>query len=371
MSESAFAWRTPVMRTVALEVDVVYTARLTRMAMIETGDECRFEQAWQVEYLQNLPRLKDGQIDHVALERQSEERSHKGYEINEGVRLDPYKVMEAFELLKSPDELLALLNGAGLFWGLGSLTWSQFLEWQRFVRCVRNPNFPENAVKPGYPAEAIKAVRGFPNKCFPASAWIEDDFIRQQRSRFAETNPEQPDPFATAKAFREEELRRLAMCFHQPSPKMIEFNFLLSATMFPTPDEMTERSQEQRSVAGKRRVQKTESKLKTLSKVSWFPEAYIAEYNLKPVMVVKASNILEAIAAAIWADRHHGIKYARCEGCQRLFNKESEHGQKYCSDTCKNVVTQRKWRERQRVAKDMAAQRKGKPKRAKKADLAK
>lgn len=346
---SKFAFKQAALRTVALEIDVVYKSRLTRIAIIGTGDECRFEEASQVEYWQTLPRLADGRIDSEELQKQNEERANAPQVIHEPIRLDPYAVMEAFECVQSQEELLSYLNEAGMFWSLGSLTWTQFLEWQRFVQCVRDPNFPENCLMDKYAAEALSAVNGFPNTCFPASAWKDDWVTRRERERAAERG--EADPFAFSKKFHEEEIRRQAMCFRKPSPKMFENHFLVPKKMLPTDAEMRERAEPHTSMSGKQRVQQTEKKLQTLSKLNWFAESYIAEYGLKPAIVVRAGWILDAIAAAIWANRYSGIKYARCEGCQRLFNKESEHGRKYCSGTCKNVVTQREWRKRKRDEK--------------------
>jgi hypothetical protein len=41
-------------------------------------------------------------------------------------------------------------------------------------------------------------------------------------------------------------------------------------------------------------------------------------------------NILEAIAATIYADRAHGLRYGKCKHCGKLFKFESDHDQEFC-----------------------------------------
>ena len=341
-------------RTVALKIDVIYRPILERMAMVGTGDECYFDRAEILEYWQRLPRRADGRIDGDELARRIEQPRTLTIEND---RLDAHSILNAFLKVQTERELLTFLNGAGPFWPASRLTWREFLEWQKFVRCVRDINFPQSATSDPYAAEALMAVNGFPSSCFPASQWTEDDSIRDARSRFVERG--ETDPFIEARRHHEKMLRSLAMWFRRP--RRLKPDFAVPGEHLPSDKELLEFSQPLSSKASARRRSKTQATLVALSKQSWFAEGYAADHDLTPALLIEPTCILEAIAAAMWVDRYTGVRYGKCEGCSKLFLKSSERERKYCSHGCKNKATQRAWRDRH----------KKKSKRAKKATLAK
>jgi len=151
---------------------------------------------------------------------------------------------------------------------------------------------------------------------------------------------------AAANIWREEKLLSLRQWFLRPRGDALSIAWLIS-------DAERKRLQE----AARRREPRAASP----------PEFLVKHYNLKPTLVIQATNVLEAIAATIYVDREHGVRYAKCENCGKLFKKESEHGQKYCRqlmkdgrilESCKNAATQREWRKRQKELQ-AAKRRKG------------
>ena len=77
--------------------------------------------------------------------------------------------------------------------------------------------------------------------------------------------------------------------------------------------------------------------------------------RLEPYLRIDALNILEAIAATIYADRLHGQRFGKCKYCGNNFKIESDHGQQFCprpvhlhSSPCKNAFLQHQRREKAR-----------------------
>ena len=74
-------------------------------------------------------------------------------------------------------------------------------------------------------------------------------------------------------------------------------------------------------------------------------EFLLPQDAMRPVLFIRATNTLEAIAAAIYADRIEGIEYRACEVCSDLFEVGTRDEKKYCSrERCKNTAHQRRMR---------------------------
>jgi len=54
--------------------------------------------------------------------------------------------------------------------------------------------------------------------------------------------------------------------------------------------------------------------------------------DLSPYLRFDVHNVVEAIAATRWVDRHSGVKYEKCDyrPCGKLFQVTSKHGRKFC-----------------------------------------
>jgi hypothetical protein len=96
-------------------------------------------------------------------------------------------------------------------------------------------------------------------------------------------------------------------------------------------------------------------------------EFLLAQNALKPVLLIRPSNTLQAIAAAIYGDRINGVEYRACEVCKSLFKLGAHSEKKYCNrEQCKNTAHQRNRRavahEKAAAAKRKRITKKGRPK---------
>ena len=74
--------------------------------------------------------------------------------------------------------------------------------------------------------------------------------------------------------------------------------------------------------------------------------------RLRPVFLVRPSYTLQAIAAAVFADRANGVEYRQCELCKDLFRVGSHKNKLYCDKkSCKNTAHQRRKRANARERK--------------------
>ncbi|MDE3202274.1 MAG: hypothetical protein KGN79_15285 [Acidobacteriota bacterium] len=84
---------------------------------------------------------------------------------------------------------------------------------------------------------------------------------------------------------------------------------------------------------------------------------------LRPALVIYASNTLEAIAAAIYADHSNGVEYRTCEFCNKLFPVGRQKSKRFCNQRqCKNAAHSRKVRQHERERKMLAKAKKKTPK---------
>lgn len=84
---------------------------------------------------------------------------------------------------------------------------------------------------------------------------------------------------------------------------------------------------------------------------------------LRPVLVIRPTSTLQAIAAAIYADHFYGIEYRTCEFCKRLFPVGTQKSKRFCNQSkCKNAAHSRNVRERKREEKTQSKSKKRVPK---------
>jgi hypothetical protein len=226
-----------------------------------------------------------------------------------GHNLNPYSLREAFVAVSDAPSALRFLNEAGIFWPTESVLWSQFQEWQRFFYWLRQPY--ETAVRSPEGAKAWRTADGFENQFFA-------------------TLPE-PEPNRVSK--------------YGPL-----WRFVL-------------RPERPHGVSVSIKWHETEDK-------SFDPRPPVKEWkgkDQKPFLSIETHNIVEAIAATIYADRCHGLVYAVCKHkpCSKLFRVESQHGQEFCpapkwltSSPCKNAYQAQARRDKLKATKQA---RKAKP----------
>jgi hypothetical protein len=74
-------------------------------------------------------------------------------------------------------------------------------------------------------------------------------------------------------------------------------------------------------------------------------EFLLPQETMRPILFIQPLNTLQAIAAAIYADRIPGVKCRVCDVCSELFEVGSRGEKKYCSrERCKNTAHQRRMR---------------------------
>jgi hypothetical protein len=229
-------------------------------------------------------------------------------EIRKFTNLDPYAVREAFAAVADPASALRFLSEAGNFWPFQAVRWSQFLEWQRFFEWLRRE--PDDAMRFPDGKKAWITTGGYTNEFFA------------ERAIFSPSEPKKIDP----KHMREIEVneRHTLQDLQQFAVKPIGDRVSIE---WRDPDDD--------SYALCPRVPEFQGR------------------KLAPFLHIEAHNVIEAIAATIFADRCDGVKNAKCKHCKRLFQVQSNHGQEFCpsgpstsSSTCKNAYQQQVYRDR-------------------------
>ena len=306
----------------AMPIEIDYRVRLGSVICEYRGQECCF---WQRDTLEMRERA-DGEYTQM----QKLADGTYTHQISAPEELDPYAIRDAFEKVKNESDALKFLKHAGRFWPKRSdVTWSQFQEWQEFVHLIRQHDFPELAQTNERATQALLAVNGFDNTFFtaPHSPYSDADKGELERA------PNGASVLGLISKERKENLVRLIHSFFAPPAEWM-------TTMYPPTDDATATAMEQDARAG---VFSLHTPLEFLAQ----------KYELKPVLVLQPPTILEAIAATIFADRRHGLRFGKCLHCKRIFEKRSGHKTKYCPNkTCKSAALQKGWRKRDKARRE-------------------
>jgi hypothetical protein len=246
-------------------------------------------------------------------------------QIRETTNLDPYAIRNAFEAVETPEEAARFLSEGGLFWPFESVRWTQFREWQDFFSFLRME--PEQARGMPMGLKALETARGFQNSFF---AQTDAEF---SRSRFPADVIEEIGGDRWTEIEMEDrrtlrELRRFAL-----HPVADGERGRVSVSWYDPNDS---HAPEDWKARRKRKSKRT---------------------MFEPFLRIETLNIVEAIAATIFADQINGTRVRKCKHCGRLFQVESDHGQEFCpaplhlkSSPCKNAYLQKMRRNRQKEA---------------------
>jgi hypothetical protein len=238
--------------------------------------------------------------------------------------LNPYAVRNEFETIEDEKEAVRFMSESGRFWPFHNVLWSQFQEWQAFFRWLRTE-----------PVEAMKDSEG--KKAWDTAAGLGNSFFTLSDAEFSRSRfPVDVIEDYGATGWREIEiqdreqlfcLRRFAL--HPERPRegnRVSLDWYDPSNEHP-PEDWKAR------IKGKKKG------------AVW--ELYLH---------VEALNVVEAIAATIFADRANGTRFGKCKHCGKLFKIESGHGQTFCpapahlqTSPCKNAHLQF---ERRRNEKD-------------------
>jgi hypothetical protein len=258
-------------------------------------------------------RPKEGDLLFDLPRREGEGR------IRRSTNLDPYAIRDAFEAVKDPTAALRFLSEAGRFWPFEAILWSQFQEWQLFFRWLRLA--PEKAMLSPEGQRAWLTADGFKNLFFT-------DIPRFSPEAIQEIGPEGMREIEVADRQRLIELRRFAL-----KPERLH-GYCISLEWHEVGDTSYKRCPPSKKFKGK---------------------------DQKPFLSIEAHNIVEAIAATIYADRCDGLEYEQCKRCGKLFKVNSKHGQEFCPPTrldiktspCKNAFLAQARRDRIRASKSL------------------
>jgi hypothetical protein len=219
-----------------------------------------------------------------------------------GHNLDPFAVRNEFVAVNDVPSALRFLSQAGTFWPFHYILWSQFQEWQRFFYWLRQPY-----------ETAIQSPEGA--RVWQAAQSGKDQF-------FTQVQPYSPEEM---QEIGHEELRKMEVAGRQSLFHLRRFalwpgrasSYCVSIEWHEVGDETFKRCPPTKSFKGR---------------------------DQKPFLNIEAHNVIEAIAATIYADRSDGIAYEACKHCRKLFTVESDHGQEFCprpawlrSSPCKNA----------------------------------
>jgi hypothetical protein len=87
--------------------------------------------------------------------------------------------------------------------------------------------------------------------------------------------------------------------------------------------------------------------LSTANPLFQFPHG-ISAMDKWPHFLVERSYCEDAIRATITIDHLAERKFGICERCHELFEKETKHKKRYCSESCINAANVKQWRDRHR-----------------------
>jgi hypothetical protein len=239
--------------------------------------------------------------------------------------LDPYPIRDAFETIETAEEAVRFLSESGTFWPFTQVLWSQFREWQAFFGWLRLD-----------PARANKSPEG--KRAWDTALGLGSSFFAQTDAEFTRSRfPEDAIEQMGAERWRENQIqdRHTLFCLRR---------FALHP--------------ERRNEGSRVSLGWYDPKLKHAPEDWKMRRKGSAKGAVfEPFLRIEALNVLEAVAATIYADRVNGTRFRKCKHCGKLFKVESDHEQAFCpapehlkSSPCKNAYFQHERRRNERNA---------------------
>jgi hypothetical protein len=241
-----------------------------------------------------------------------------------------YSIRDEFLRVKTPDQGLDFLGKTGVFLtGTETMSWGRFGRWKRLAELVQERRELADARKfedgSGELVEALKALNGEQNAFFVGDR---ENGLMTSLKRLRGTYALANKFISELERTEEEEQRRTCQWFIQPPAEACSIQWVASKNDWG-PQFAGRSSQSEKGI-----------------------DLFFSRSNYRPVFVITAVNTLQAIAAAIYADRVDGIDYRKCEVCDDLFQINAHKDKKYCDrDRCKNTANQRRRRAKQSVTK--------------------
>lgn len=243
----------------------------------------------------------------------------------ESVPLNAHAIRDDFQKVKTPLDALDFLNKTGRLSVLDqAISWSRFKRWQRFAYLVQEHEALASAQREIHSSdecvEVLRALSGKQESPLFDGTEIEVFGSPERLKEIERWTIENPEEVEKNKAIRREIDNELFAWFRQPP------NNACSIVWVPKTEEDH---------------QSTDAAVRAGALLEYL----LPQRAMRPLLVIQPSNTLEAIAAAIYADRIEGIAYRACEVCSDLFLVGTRDEKKYCSrERCKNTAHQRRMR---------------------------
>lgn len=239
--------------------------------------------------------------------------------------LNASAILDDFQGAKTPLEVLDFLNKTGRFSMLDfRLTWSYFKRWQRFAYLVQEHDLLAAEMKRGkWSGEYGEVLRAL--NCDHPSTFFDGSELQPTAEGAESLARWMLDPTNAERAREDlriltEERAKLCLWFRQPPDDACSIEWI------------PKRAEDCKTVD-------------PLVAKGAMIEFLLPQEAMRPVMFIRTTNTLEAIAAAIYADRIEGVEYRACEVCSDLFEVGTRGEKKYCSrERCKNTAHQRRMR---------------------------
>jgi hypothetical protein len=251
-----------------------------------------------------------------------------------------HAIRDAFLRVKTPIEALGFLSDTGEFSPLSNtITWSNFLKWQRIAYLVQEHEQLASALAianwNSECGEVLKALMGSHEGSFFES------------SGFTQTLPIEDTPEHRQKEYSNAKLQRIQ-----------ELRWRKLWSWFLNPPHSTEwipNSQEAKQKLLKMWNDERTGLLFFLdanldvspgARGGALIEFLLPKEERQKVILVRPNYTLQAIAAAIFADKANGVGYKKCgwEKCNELIRIGLHKDKLYCGDRCKGNAHQKRKR---------------------------
>jgi hypothetical protein len=282
----------------AVAISINYSFRMLEVASWKQGDDVVFAQNPE-------SRWPDAQITSPGLFTEWP---------------DPFVVRDAFEAVNSEESIRRFLSLAGPFWPDREIRLSQFREWQAFFKLYRRDDFSQLAEIDPQAKQAENALYDDPHSFFHFEHPGDIERHNRDREIIGATPPSgdrnRQSPFVFGIEERRAKIRDLIVYVEHP-------------TVFvrtDLTDDAIAKIERDDKAAGPNWVRQLPAPT---------PD------ETRQVLTYEPSNVIEAIAATISADRLLNIRHRVCEHCGRLFqltDRQKRNGT-YCKHfACKDAA---------------------------------
>ena len=298
---------------------------------------------------------------------------------------NPYAIRDEFLKVGTVGQAVEFLQKTGVFSPLRQrLTWNEFQKWQRFARLVQEHDQLADVMQSdswsGECGDVLMALSGIYDSPFfhgcedslylscetvqdaPSDARLfveianskvsHEEWLRAHQREVQELTAQ--DAAEKWEHEKRQAWRKLFQWFIKP-PVSVEW--------VPNSKEAAQRVQKYYvDPATGQAVLVTEES--PVARCGAMIEYLLPQDQLAPILEIRPTCALEAIAAVIYAERVRGISYRKCDWCGELFRIDTHKNKRYCElpKPCKGNAHKQRQRARQSKEKGLAASKSEKSK---------